>query len=202
MSIFIVIWLACIAICMMIASRKNNSVLGAFFLGALLGMIGIIIVIAAEPGLPAAPHGMRAVKCTRCNAVQNVHPGQPRFECWQCNTVIPLLSPSRSPQAIAPQPPKPKPAAAKTAAVKPKSATPAVPKPPPGVLARGAPVKVLAVGDEHEGRVGTVQTFFDDADDGLDVGVIFKGDTDIYAFARTELRVVTATGKPAQPRAT
>jgi hypothetical protein len=77
-----------------------------------------------------------------------------------------------------------------------------VPKPPPGVLARGAPVKVLAVGDEHEGSVGTVQTFFDDADDGLDVGVIFKGDEDIYAFARTELRVVTPTGKPAQPRST
>jgi hypothetical protein len=32
-------------------------------LGAILGIIGLIIVIAEKPGLPAAPHGMRAVKC-------------------------------------------------------------------------------------------------------------------------------------------
>lgn len=48
----------------------------------------------------------------------------------------------------------------------------------------------------------TVQTFFDGADDGLDVGVILKGDEDIFALARTELRVLTPTDKPAQPRAT
>jgi ribosomal protein S27E len=108
MSLLLVIWLACAAICMMIASRKNNSVLGAFFLGAILGIIGIIIVIAEKPGLPAAPHGMRAVKCTRCNAVQNINRGQPQFECWQCKAVIPL--------AVVAQPPKPKPVAAKAAA--------------------------------------------------------------------------------------
>jgi ribosomal protein S27E len=115
MSIFILIWLACIATCMVIASRKNNSVAIAFFLGALLGIIGVIIVIAEKPELPAAPRGMYAVKCTRCNAVQNIRPNQPQFECWQCHTVIPLLAPSR-PQAIAPQPPKPKAVAAKAAA--------------------------------------------------------------------------------------
>jgi ribosomal protein S27E len=116
--VFIVIWLACIAICMMIASRKNNSVGGAFFLGAILGVIGIIIAIAQKPGLPAAPRGMRAVQCTRCNAVQNIHQGQPQFECWQCNMVIPLISPKRSPQAIATQPPKPQPVAKAAQAVR------------------------------------------------------------------------------------
>jgi precorrin-3B methylase len=62
---------------------------------------------------------------------------------------------------------------------------------PPGVLAVGAAVKIIAADDEHMGQIGTVQTLFDDADDGLDVGVIFKGDTGIYAFGRNELRVTT-----------
>jgi hypothetical protein len=68
------------------------------------------------------------------------------------------------------------------------------PKPAPGVLAVGAMVKIIAADDEHNGQIGTVQTFFDDADDGLDVGVIFKGDTGIYAFGRNELRVTAPAG--------
>jgi hypothetical protein len=156
-------------------------VLGAFFLGAILGIIGIIIVIAEKPGLPKAPGGMRAVKCTRCNAVQNIHPGQAQFECWQCKTVIPLRLPGAS-RAIATKAPKPKPVAANAVPVKPKSATSHKPKPPPGVLAVGATVKIIAADDDHKGQIGTVQTFFDDAGDGLDVGVIFKGDKGIYAF--------------------
>jgi ribosomal protein S27E len=196
---WIVVWLICAVIGAVISERKNLGAGSGFALGGLLGILGVIIVACQKPGLPPAPAGMRSVKCTRCNAVQNVHASQTQFECWQCRTVIPLLSPAGTTQATTPPP---NPTVVKAAPVKPKSATRPVSTPAPGVMARGAAVKVLVVGDEHEGRVGTVQTFFDDADDGLDVGVIFKGDNDIFAFARTELRVVAPTGKPAPPRAT
>jgi hypothetical protein len=64
------------------------------------------------------------------------------------------------------------------------------PKPPPRVLAPGAPVKVVAAGDEHEGQVGVVRALFNEDDDGLDVCVKFKGDNEVYAFSRDELSVV------------
>ena len=76
--------------------------------GWALGILGVIIIICQKPGLPPAPAGMRPVKCTRCNAVQNVPLGQIQFECWQCKTVIPLLLPSGTPRATAPPPPKPR----------------------------------------------------------------------------------------------
>jgi hypothetical protein len=194
---WIVVWLICAVIAAVISDRKNLGAGSGFVLGAVLGIIGIIIVACQKPGLPPAPAGFRAVNCTRCNAVQNIHKSQTQFECWQCKTVIPALLPFASPQSTAPQPPKPKPAAAKTAPVKPKSAASSKPKPPPGVLAVGAAVKIIAAEDEHQGQIGNVQTFFDNADDGLDVGVIFNGDKDIYAFGRTELRVVTkSTSRP------
>jgi hypothetical protein len=187
----IVVWLICAVIAAVISDRKNLGAGSGFVLGAILGIIGIIIVVCQKPGLPPAPAGMRAVKCTRCNAVQNVHRDQPQFECWQCKTVISLI-PLGASQAIVPQPPNPRPAA-KTTPVKPQSAALNKPKPPPRVLAVGAAVKIIAADDEHKDQIGTVQTFFDDADDGLDVGVVFEGDTGIYAFARNELRVTTST---------
>ena len=146
-----------------------------FRLGAFLGIIGIIIVACQKPGLPPAPAGLRAVKCTRCSAVQNIHKGQTQFECWQCKTVIPAPLPFASPQSTAPQSPKPKPAAAKPAPVKPKSAASSNPKPPPGVLAVGAAVKIIAAEDEHQGQIGVVHEIADADEDGLDVLVTFKG---------------------------
>jgi hypothetical protein len=56
-------------------------------LGALLGVIGVIIVIVQRPNLPKPPPGMRAVQCPRCNAMQNIPDGQTTFECWQCKLV-------------------------------------------------------------------------------------------------------------------
>jgi hypothetical protein len=166
----IIVWLICAVIGAVISDRKNLGAGSGFVLGGLLGILGLIIVICQRPGLPPAPAGMRAVKCTRCNAVQNVHTGQTQFECWQCKTVIPLLSPSGTRRGTAPQPPKPKPVAAPTPQGKPKAAAQHQPKPPPGVLAVGATVKITAAEDDHKGQIGTVQTFFDEADDGLDVG--------------------------------
>jgi hypothetical protein len=195
---FVIVWLICAVIGAVISDRKNLGAGSGFALGGLLGILGVIIVACQKPGLPPAPAGMRSVKCTRCNAVQNVHPSQTQFECWQCKTVIPLLSPSGTVP-----PPKPKGAVAKAAPVKPKSATRAVAKPAAGVLAPGAAVKVKSAGDDYDGKIGTVKHHLDDEGDGLTIGVIFKGDNDIYAFAPGELHVVTPTGsKPPQPRAT
>lgn len=80
----IVLCLICGGISALIAQRKNRSIQDAFILGALLGIIGLIIVICQKPGLPQAPPGMRAVKCNRCNTVQNVAQDQRTYECWQC----------------------------------------------------------------------------------------------------------------------
>jgi ribosomal protein S27E len=81
------IWLVCGAIAAAIGQRKNLSVGGSFALGFFLSVIGIVIVICQRPGLPPAPAGMRSVKCTRCNAVQNIGATQTSFRCWQCKLV-------------------------------------------------------------------------------------------------------------------
>lgn len=70
-----------------IGQKKNQPVGGSFALGALLGFIGVIIVICQKPGLPPAPRGMQAVKCPRCNALQNIPADATSFECWQCKYV-------------------------------------------------------------------------------------------------------------------
>jgi hypothetical protein len=83
-SIIVVVMLACGGIAAVIARAKNHSVLGPFVLGALLGIIGILIVAVQPSGLPTAPPGMRAVKCVKCSAVQNIPEDQTAFGCWQC----------------------------------------------------------------------------------------------------------------------
>lgn len=82
-----------------IANAKNLPVGQSFVLGALLGFIGLIIVACQKPGLPKAPHGMRAVKCLRCNTIQNIPAGQPVLECWQCRVAYQLWVPPQSPIA-------------------------------------------------------------------------------------------------------
>jgi len=47
----------CGGICAAIAQKKNLNVRKSFTRGALLGVIGIIIVLKQEPGLPKAPPG-------------------------------------------------------------------------------------------------------------------------------------------------
>jgi hypothetical protein len=83
----IVVSLICGVVAAVIGHRKNLSVGQSFALGALLGIIGIRSVVSEKPGLPKAPSGMRAVKCPRCNAVQNIGETQADYECSQCKTV-------------------------------------------------------------------------------------------------------------------
>ena len=68
-----------------IAQRRNLGNVGGWFVGgALLFIVALPMVIFSKPGLPQAPPGMRAVKCPRCNTVQNVPEKQRTYECWQC----------------------------------------------------------------------------------------------------------------------
>ncbi|MGO9155336.1 hypothetical protein [Mycobacterium sp.] len=76
------------AIAAAIGQKKNLLVAESFLWGALLGIIGVIIVIFRRPGLPKAPPGMRAAKCPLCNAVQNIPETQPGCVCWQCGTKL------------------------------------------------------------------------------------------------------------------
>jgi DNA-directed RNA polymerase subunit RPC12/RpoP len=89
------IWLivgavSCAGICAAIGQRKNLDVTESAFWGFFLGIFGIIVVVFQSPELPAAPEGMAAVKCPRCNAVQNVSHGQIEYECWQCHQTNPI----------------------------------------------------------------------------------------------------------------
>ncbi len=93
------------AITAAIGQKKNLPVAESFLLGALLGIIGLIIMIFRRPGLPKAPPGMRAVKCPRCNTVQNIPKTQPEYECWQCKAAHHLrgTAPQSTPNAQDPQ---------------------------------------------------------------------------------------------------
>lgn len=83
-TVFVVAVVVCGVIAAAIASAKNRSMLGWFLLGALLGLIGVLIVALLPSEPPPAPLGMRMVRCTRCNAVQNIAIRDSAFECWQC----------------------------------------------------------------------------------------------------------------------
>ena len=96
MTGFIVIWLICGIITLLIGQKKNMGSIVAFALGALLGVIGIVIMLFLPTQLPKAPKGMYATKCCRCTAVQNLPMGQAEFECWQCKTVQHVIKGVRS----------------------------------------------------------------------------------------------------------
>ncbi len=62
-------------------------------------------------------------------------------------------------------------------------------------LAVGVSVKVVAPGDDHDGRIGTV---YEVLDDDADVCIKFNGDSEPYAYGRDELEAVpTPRHKPA-----
>lgn len=90
-----------------IGRAKNLPTGQSFALGALLSLIGVIIVICQKPGLPQAPPGMRAVKCLRCNTTQNVPESQRVYECWQCKDSHELWAAPADAAAAQMQPPKP-----------------------------------------------------------------------------------------------
>jgi LSD1 subclass zinc finger protein len=89
----IVFWLiVCGIIAMFIGQEKHINMFGSFVLGALLGVIGIVIMLFLPKELPKAPDGTTAVRCPRCNTVQNVPLNQAQFECWQCKQIVGLTN--------------------------------------------------------------------------------------------------------------
>ena len=95
-AISVILGVVCGLISAVIASKKNRSALGFFFLGLLLGVFGIVGAAIAQPATPSdppAPPGLTAAVCPRCNARQNVPAGQPNFDCWQCHMNVPTPSP-------------------------------------------------------------------------------------------------------------
>lgn len=91
-----VVQFACGWIAAELAARKDRSFAAFFFVGALLGLIGIVIA-AAVTGTPAAPSGMKAVTCPRCNARQNIERNRSTFDCWQCAARIAISSTKAKP---------------------------------------------------------------------------------------------------------
>ena len=86
----IMLWIICAITAGMISDRKHNGFGTGLLIGGLLNIFGVIIVMCLKPGVPKAPAGLVAVKCPRCNTVQNVPTGQPQFECWQCHLLEPV----------------------------------------------------------------------------------------------------------------
>lgn len=85
MTTLIVLWLIMGGVAAAIGAAKQRSVGSSFLWGALLGVLGVIVVLCLPGGLPKAPPNMHALKCPRCNAIQNVPAGQRVYECWQCH---------------------------------------------------------------------------------------------------------------------
>jgi phage FluMu protein Com len=90
---FLTVWLICGGVAAVIGQKKNFNVAHSFALGAVLGVIGVFIVAVQRANLPKPPPGMRALRCPRCNAVQNIPEGQPTFECWQCKQASSVTKP-------------------------------------------------------------------------------------------------------------
>jgi hypothetical protein len=84
----IVVSAVCGAIGYNMAWRKNRPGVEGLLWGALLGVIGVIVVALLPAGPPRAPAGANALACPRCNAPQNVPKGVPTFECWQCKQLV------------------------------------------------------------------------------------------------------------------
>jgi hypothetical protein len=143
-----------------INQSKNRSGGEGFLLGALLGIIGVIIVLCL-PKLPAAELPRAWPSLPPPGWYQDpTNPTQHRYwdgQRWSDPPPIPPI-----PQGYRPS----------------------------RLLAPGTPVKVVATGDQHEGQVGVVHELVDADEDGLDVCVKFHGDTEAYAFSHNELIAV------------
>ncbi|HTM85211.1 MAG TPA: hypothetical protein VL179_09990 [Mycobacterium sp.] len=73
-------------ISLVIATTKNLRPFRYYFLGFLLGPIGVIIAASATPAQPTAPPGSRSVICPQCATRQNVENSVTTPECRQCKT--------------------------------------------------------------------------------------------------------------------
>ena len=83
-----VLAIACGALGASITSGKNKGGVLGYALGFILGPIGVVVALLLPKDTPPAPMGMRAIRCPRCNAEQNVPASSTTNECWQCKLVM------------------------------------------------------------------------------------------------------------------
>lgn len=87
MELILIGWVVCIVAAILIGNAKGRPPADSFMFGAVLGIIGVILV-AALPAPP--PKGMRSVTCPRCSAKQNVPASDKQYDCWQCHKSVPV----------------------------------------------------------------------------------------------------------------
>jgi hypothetical protein len=87
MLLLLCLWLIAAVVGSIIANAKNRSPIEGLLWGGLLSVLGLIILACLPSKVPAdvPPKGMEAVKCPRCNAVQNVPREDTHWVCWQCH---------------------------------------------------------------------------------------------------------------------
>jgi hypothetical protein len=78
---FFLIWIICIAVATAIGSSKGKTMLG-FFMGFLLGIIGVIIMLCVSPAVPVLQ--VQLVACPHCRT--GIHPEA--TVCPQCRLSV------------------------------------------------------------------------------------------------------------------
>lgn len=86
-------------------STDSRAILRGVKVGLLIAAVlgtgaGIAVMVFLIWALwPKAPNGMKAVKCPRCNATQNIAKTNQTFECWRCNQKSPAAENATTPAA-------------------------------------------------------------------------------------------------------
>ncbi|MFD1985894.1 zinc ribbon domain-containing protein [Mesorhizobium newzealandense] len=79
---FFIVWLGCAAVTAAIGSSKGRSGVGWFFIGAILGIFGIILV-ACLPSLETRPSGRSRTYYDHAAGVRTLPPS-PAKKCPDC----------------------------------------------------------------------------------------------------------------------
>jgi phage FluMu protein Com len=88
MTTTLTFWIASVIVAVLVGRKKNIPPGDCWALGLVLGWIGVVILLCMKTRLPEAPKGMVAVKCPRCNTVQNVAGPS---HCFQCHDALPMV---------------------------------------------------------------------------------------------------------------
>jgi hypothetical protein len=67
----------------LIGRARGGDAVGAFLIGALPGLIGVVLVALLPRRAPGAGWAQR-VKCGHCGARQNSRIDGDHFDCWKC----------------------------------------------------------------------------------------------------------------------
>ena len=119
--------------------------------------------------------------------------GDPELYAYRRDEVVAVPAPrdvDRASEAKAPRAESPSTKAATRPSARPgPPASKAKPQPKSIELRLGGFAEVVAPGDDHDGQIGKIHTFFDD-DDEFDVCMRFRGDSETYAYRRDEVVAV------------